>query len=65
MKILNNRVVCSGCEEPFELGQKFIMLQKKLVVCGGFSFTHLISGYPTTSGNEAMEAAEVFHEGCD
>lgn len=22
MKIVNNRVVCSGCEEPFEVGQK-------------------------------------------
>ena len=65
MKILNNRVVCSGCEQPFEVGQRFTMLQKRPVVCGGFSFTRPIRGYPTTSGNEAMEAAEVFHEGCD
>lgn len=67
MKIINNRVVCSGCEEPFEVGQKFLLIQNKFIeiVDIGKTFTDSDVQGPLSFPKDLREGNEIFHEGCD
>lgn len=61
MKIINNRVVCTGCEEPFEVGQKIRSIQLKAEKAARID--HI--GIPEFLEESYIKNREIFHEGCD
>ena len=74
MKTINNRVVCSGCEQGFEVGQKYFLIIKaalevQVLLSASPKEGGDVTGYPTMYISPFIESLkekmELFHEGCD
>ena len=67
MEIINYRIVCSSCKQPFEVGQQYTVRRKKPVLLGSFWFIYFVCAKTTKSeGIENVDIfAEIFHKGCD